>query len=112
MQSSHSNSSTSTSQQETPGILGAGLIFIPTQQLCSDNDDPAQEPSYGPQELEFFLNQSMLLRFPFSLLVLKYSNFQNILTGSHALLEGGALWGWWWWQVFTSGKSANPTVHC
>ena len=62
----------------------------------------------------FFLTrvESMLLRFPFSLFVLKYSNFQNILTGSHALLEGGALWGWWWCQVFTSGKSANPTVHC
>ena len=59
MQCSHSNSSTSTSQQEirTPVLwdscfLGEGLILIAAQQTCSDNGDPAQEPSQSPQELE------------------------------------------------------------
>ena len=57
MQSSHSNSSTSTFQEDigTLGFLGEGLILIAAQQTCSDDDDPAREPSHGPQKIWFNL---------------------------------------------------------
>ena len=57
MQSSHSNSSTSTSQLEigTLGFLGEVLILIPAQQPCSDDDESAWEPSHS-------LNVMFLLR--------------------------------------------------